>query len=109
MNTFIVVYILGCELVVFTVCVGVIFTFTAFYMEFTRPMTASHVAVPLPGARWCGFSCMHCKQRVTAAFCSGGEERVRHFHNGGGWVRRIVCVYIGAVIVRATLRLIRAR
>lgn len=46
---------------------------------------------------------------MTAAFCSGGEDRVRHFHNGGGWVRRRVCVYSGAVIVRATLSLIRAR
>lgn len=31
---------------------------------------------------------------VTAAFCSGGEERVRHFHNGGGWVRRRECVCV---------------
>lgn len=46
---------------------------------------------------------------VTAAFCSGGEERVRHFHNGGGWVRRRVCERSGAVIVRATLPVIRAR
>lgn len=46
---------------------------------------------------------------VTAAFCSGGEERVRHFHNGGGWVRRRVCVWSGAVIVRTTLAVLRAR
>lgn len=46
---------------------------------------------------------------VTAALCSGGEERVRHFHNGGGWVRRRVCERSGAVIVRATLPVIRAR
>lgn len=46
---------------------------------------------------------------VTAAFCSGGEERVRHFHNGGGWVRRRECVWSGAVISRATLPANRAR
>lgn len=46
---------------------------------------------------------------VTAAFCSGGEERVRHFHNGGGWVRRRECVRSGAVIIRITLPVVRAR
>ncbi len=45
---------------------------------------------------------------VTAAFCSGGGERVRHFHNGGGRVRRRLYVWSGAVIVRDILPVLRA-
>lgn len=85
--------------------VSISFTFTVVFTHTGRRDPGSRSTRP---RRWVARIPSYVNM-VTAAFCSGGEERVRHFHNGGGWVRRRVCERNGAVIVRATPPVVRAR